>query len=37
MNIFDKLVYTFIMMVLVMCRLLISFGYAFINVLDLTC
>lgn len=30
---YDKLVYTFIMMVLVMCRLLLSFGYSFINVI----
>lgn len=29
---YDKLVYTFIMMVLVMCRLTLSFAYGFINV-----
>lgn len=30
---YDKLVYTFIMMVLVMCRLTLSFAYGFINVI----
>lgn len=33
LNLYEKLVYTIIMMVLVMCRMTLSFGFGFINVI----
>ena len=34
-GLYDRLVYTLVMMILVMCRLTLSFGYAFIIVIEI--